>query len=123
MSRRARRGESGLSGVAGIVIIGVSLVVVLVLVLVGSGALSGSGSGGAAPAVFSQSHNEEQLKLCVEGRPSSYGNPPSQTQQAACTRELAAQLVGGSGGVPTAPTPSGSGVTTTTLPNGLQLPS
>ena len=91
---RGRSGEVGLSGVVGLVSIVASLAIVLVLTLLSVGAFSSS-KGGGAPSVLSNSSTEQQLKLCVEGRPSSYGNPPSQAQQAACTSELAAQLGGG----------------------------
>jgi hypothetical protein len=100
--------EAGFSAVVSILAIGASLVVVLLLVVLSAGSSSKSGS---APSVLSNSRAEEQLQLCVEGRPSTYGNPPSQQQQADCTRELEGQL----GGAPVDGVPAGqpSGATTT----------
>jgi hypothetical protein len=113
---RGRNDEVGLSGVVGLVGIVVSLALVLVLTLLSAGAFSSS-KGGGSPSVFSNSSTEQQLKLCVEGRPSSYGNPPSQAQQAACTSELAGQL----GGAPVESVPPstvGSTSPTFTYPTG-----
>jgi hypothetical protein len=102
--------ETGVSGLVGIIAIGVSLALVLLLTLLGTGTFSSSGSGGG-PAVFSNSSSEQQLKLCVEGRPSTYGNPPTSLQQATCTRDLAGQLGG-------APVPGGgTGTTSSTIPS------
>lgn len=97
--------ETGLSGVAGLVAIAASMVLVLLLALFSAGTFSSSSSNGGS-SVLSSSRSEQQLQLCVEGRPSIYGNPPSQAQQAACTRQLAGQL----GGVPgeTSPLPGPS---------------
>jgi len=102
----ALRDEAGLSGVVGVISIAVSLIVVLLLSLIGSGALSSKSGGGSS--VFSNSSAEKQLQLCVEGRPSSYGDPPSPAVQAECTRELAAQIGGAPvATVPTTSSPSG----------------
>ena len=91
--RRVAPGDVGLSAGLSLIGIAVSLLLVLVLGLLASGAFSSSGSNGT-PSVMSTSSAEEQLKLCVEGRPSTYGDPPTQAQQAACTQQLAAQIGG-----------------------------
>jgi hypothetical protein len=110
------RDQAGLSGVAGMIVVGLSLVLVALLTLVGTGTFS-SGPGGGSP-LLGHSQAEQQLQLCVEGRPSIYGNPPSASQQAACTRQLAGQVGGGGGPGITAPLPT----TTTTLIPGLTYP-
>ncbi len=64
----------------------------------GGGGTGGAGGGSAAPSILSHSSAETQIKLCAEGRDSSYGSPPSAAQQAACVRELLAGISGvGSG--------------------------
>lgn len=102
---RASRDEMGLSGLASIIGVALSMVLVLVLSLFSAGVFSSSNSNGGS-SVLSNSNAEQQLQLCVEGRPSIYGNPPSQEQQAACTRELAGQLGGGSANTEPLPVPS-----------------
>jgi hypothetical protein len=49
----------------------------------------------ASPSILSRSPAENQIKLCAEGRASSYGNPPSPAQQGKCVRELAGEIAGG----------------------------
>lgn len=102
--------DEGLSSMMSIVAIALGMVVVLLLSLFSAGAFSSSSSNGGS-SVLSNSRTEQQLQLCVEGRPSIYGNPPSQAQQAACTRELAGQL--GGAPVDTAPVPEPSTTTPT----------
>jgi|HubBroStandDraft_1064217.scaffolds.fasta_scaffold71642_2 hypothetical protein len=86
-----------------------SLILVLILTLIGLKTFSGS-SGSGSPAIFSNSSTEQQIKLCAEGRDSSYGDPPSPAQQAACDEQIADQAGGGDGAVvpivPTTTTPS-----------------
>jgi hypothetical protein len=115
-SRAGKAGEAGLSGVAGLIAVGLGLLLVALLTLVGTGTFS-SGSGGGSP-LLGHSRAEEQLQLCVEGRPSVYGNPPSPSQQAACTRELAGQAAGDGGPGVSPPLPT----TTTTLIPGFSYP-
>lgn len=107
-------GEAGLSGTASLIAIAVSLVLVLILGLVGFGTFS-SGSGGpgtGSNGIFSGSNAERQIQLCAEGRDSSYGDPPSPAQQAACVNEIARQAGGGGTvGVPIVP-----GVPTDSVP-------
>jgi hypothetical protein len=86
-----------------------SLLIVLVLTLLSLGTFSG-GSGSGTTGILSNSNAEQQVKLCAEGRASSYGDPPSQAQQAACVNEIASQA--GSGGGASAPI-----VATTTTPS------
>jgi hypothetical protein len=82
----------------------VSLLLVLILTLISLGSFSG-GSGSGSTGIFSHSNAEQQIKLCAEGRDSSYGDPPSQAQQAACVGEIADQAGGdGGAGVPLVPT-------------------
>jgi len=70
----------------------VALLLVFSLNVFGSGdgkrERTGGGGGSAAPSILSHSSAETQIKLCSEGRDSTYGSPPSAAQQAACIREL-----------------------------------
>ncbi len=97
--------QDGFSSTAGLVAMAASLLLVAILLVFslnvfGNGAGSGSGSAGAggggsgAPSILSHSSAETQIKLCAEGRGSSYGNPPSAAQQAVCVRELLAGVSG-----------------------------
>ena len=95
-ARHRRHDDTGLSGLSSVIAIGVGLVIVALLTLVGAGTFSSSSSGGGS-SVLSRSRAEQQLQLCVEGRPSVYGNPPGPSQQAACTRQLEGQIGGGPG--------------------------
>ena len=64
----------------------------------------GSVGSGGAPSILRPSPTETQIKLCSEGRASSYGNPPTDAQQAKCIQELIGSIgSGGSGPGPTAP--------------------
>jgi hypothetical protein len=85
-----------------------SLLVVGALIYVGFTAFNPAGTG-KKPGIAGHTQSESQLHLCAEGKPSTYGNPPTQAQQSACISALADQAAGGSG-VP-APLP-----TTTTQP-------
>ncbi len=96
------RRQSGFSSSVGLVAMAASMVVVAVLLVLslnvfGSGSGTGSpGGGGAAnPTIFSQSSAETQIKLCAEGRNSTYGNPPSSAQQAKCVRDLLGEISAG----------------------------
>jgi hypothetical protein len=92
-----RSNDEGLSSV-GVIAVVASLALVLVLTLMSTGAFTSSGPKEAGTtSVLSNSGSEQQLKLCVEGRHSSYGDPPSMAQQAACTRTLEGQLAGAAG--------------------------
>jgi len=51
-------------------------------------------NGRTSASILSQSSTEIQIKLCAEGRPSTYGNPPTQAQQAWCVQQLAGQIAG-----------------------------
>jgi hypothetical protein len=95
-----------------------SLLLVLILTLLSLGTFSG-GSGSGSTGILSHSNAEQQIQLCAEGRGSSYGNPPSQAQQAACDDEIADQA-GGSGGAsaPTVPTTTIPGYSVPTVPTG-----
>ena len=84
----------------------VSLLLALALTILGIGTFSGD-SGNGSSGILTNSKSEQQIKLCAEGRDSSYGEPPSQAQQAACLNEIAKQA--GSGG-PDAPTHPGDSV-------------
>ena len=94
---RRRRGESGLSAGVGLVAMTIGLALVAVLFLLGTNVFGGATAPGTS-SVISTSSAETQLKLCAEGRPSSYGDPPTQAQQAKCLDQLAGQLGGGLGG-------------------------
>jgi hypothetical protein len=96
---------------ARLILLAISLLIVLVLTLLSLGTFSG-GSGSGTTGILSNSNVEQQIKLCAEGRNSSYGAPPSQAQQLACVNEIAGQAGGGGGAgapiVPTTTTPSHS---------------
>jgi hypothetical protein len=75
----------------------VGLLLVAVLLLFSMNEFS-TGTGGSTPAklsILSRSSAENQVKLCSEGRDSSYGDPPSSAQQAKCVRELLGEISGG----------------------------
>lgn len=82
--------------------IAVSLLLALALTILSIGTLSG-GSGNGRSGILTHSESEQQIKLCAEGRDSSYGEPPSQAQQAACLNEIANQAGGGEPDAPTVP--------------------
>jgi hypothetical protein len=82
---------------AGLVIVAL-LLVLSTNVFGGGGGSSGGGGGGgpsASPAILSRSSGETQIKLCAEGRASTYGDPPSSAQQAICVRKLLGEVSGG----------------------------
>jgi hypothetical protein len=81
---------------AGLVI--VALLLMLSTNVFGGGGGSSGGAGGgpsASPAILSRSSAETQIKLCAEGRASTYGDPPSSAQQAICVRKLLGEVSGG----------------------------
>ena len=96
MSRAISSSKSKFSTGGGLIAVVVGLLLVAVLLLLGMSAFGGSGTGGSAssanPSILSRSSAETQIKLCAEGRDSSYGNPPSPAQQATCVSELAGQI-------------------------------
>jgi hypothetical protein len=68
-----------------------------VLLLIGMNTFSGgtgSSTSSTLPSILSHSSAETQIKLCSEGRDSTYGNPPSSAQQAKCVRELLGEVGG-----------------------------
>jgi type II secretory pathway pseudopilin PulG len=93
--------QSGLTSAVSLVGIVVSLAVVAILVLVGMNAFGGGTATGSS--IVSTSQSETQLKLCAEGRASTYGDPPTPAQQAACLNRLAGQISGGSPSAPASP--------------------
>jgi hypothetical protein len=99
-----------------LIAVAVSLLLALILTLLSLGAFSG-GSGPGSTGILSNSNAEQQIKLCAEGRDSSYGDPPSQAQQATCVEEIADQAGGGSG-APIVSTPTSSGSSVPSLPAG-----
>jgi len=103
---------------ARLILLAVSLLLVLVLTLLSLGTFSG-GSGSGTTGILSNSNAEQQIKLCAEGRDSSYGDPPSQAQQAACVNEIAGQAGGGGGaGAPIVPTTTTPSYSVPSLPAG-----
>jgi hypothetical protein len=90
--------QSGFSSAAGLVATAVSLALVAVLLLFGLNAFgggSGNGASGGQPSILSKSPAENQIKLCAEGRDSSYGDPPTAAQQSQCVRDLLGEVSGG----------------------------
>jgi len=99
------RRQSGFSSSVGLVAMAAGMVVVAVVLVLslnvfGSGTGSPGGGGAANPSILSRSSAETQIKLCAEGRNSTYGDPPSSAQQAKCVRDL---LGGISAGGPAGP--------------------
>ncbi|HTZ09672.1 MAG TPA: hypothetical protein VMB72_11395 [Acidimicrobiales bacterium] len=92
------RGERGLSTGVSLVALMASLLIVAVLVLMSANVFGGGTgtAGGHTTSILSTSSPETQLKLCSEGRDSTYGDPPTASQQAKCLQQLAGQI-GGSG--------------------------
>ena len=99
-----------------LILLALSLLLVLVLTLLSLGTFS-SGSGSGTTGIFAKSNAEQQIQLCAEGRDSSYGDPPSPAQQAACVNEIASQA-GGGAGAPIAPTTTIPGYPVPSLPAG-----
>ena len=100
-----------------LIAVAVSLLLALILTLLSLGTFSG-GSGSGSPGIFSNSNAEQQIKLCAEGRDSSYGDPPSQAQQATCVNEIADQAAGGGGDAPVVPSTTIPGYSVTGGPAG-----
>jgi hypothetical protein len=100
-----------------LIALAVSLLLVLILTLLSLGTFSG-GSGSGSTGILSNSNAEQQIKLCAEGRDSSYGDPPSQAQQAACLNEIAGQAGGGGASAPIVPTTTNPGYSVPSLPAG-----
>ena len=98
MPTRLHRGEKGLSSI-GLISMMLGLLLMAVLLLYGTNEFSGGSSSGgngtgSSHSMLSNSNVETQLKLCAEGRDSTYGSPPSPAQQASCTRQLLGQVAG-----------------------------
>jgi hypothetical protein len=95
------RNERGFSSGVGLLAMAFGLIVMAVLILVGFNTFAGGGSSGTGGttsnslSIVSHSSAESQIKLCAEGRDSSYGDPPSPTQQGKCASQLAGQISGG----------------------------
>lgn len=101
-----------------LIAVAVSLLLALILTLLSLGTFSGD-SGSGSTGILSNSNAEQQIKLCAEGRDSSYGDPPSQAQQAACVGEIANQAGGGGGAVaPIVPTTTTPGYSVPSIPAG-----
>ncbi len=92
---RRQRNQSGFSTSTGLVATAVSLLIVAVLLLVGMDAFGGGSGNGSTTdntSILSRSSTESQIKLCAEGRDSTYGSPPTPAQQAKCLNELAGEI-------------------------------
>jgi len=94
---RRHRNQSGFSTSTGLVATAVSMLLVAVLLLFGLNAFSGGNGSTGNNSILSRSRSESQIKLCAEGRDSTYGSPPSPGQQAKCLSELAGELSSSSG--------------------------
>jgi hypothetical protein len=84
--------QSGFTTSTGLVATAVGLLLVSVLLLFGLDAFGGGNASTGTTSIISRSHAESQLKLCAEGHDSTYGSPPSATQQATCLNELAGEI-------------------------------
>jgi hypothetical protein len=84
--------QSGFTTGTGLVATAVSLLLVAVLLLFGLDAFGGGSASTGTTSILSRTHAESQLKLCAEGRDSTYGSPPSATEQATCLNELAGEI-------------------------------
>jgi hypothetical protein len=101
--RQHRSDQNGFSSGAGLVATAVGLLLTAGLLLLSVNVFSGSGGSGATasdPSILSQSPAQTQIKLCAEGRNSSYGDPPSSAQQATCVRDLLGEVSAGGSTVP-----------------------
>lgn len=81
------------AGVAGLVIMALSLLVVLLISMWSFGVFTSHAKAGGSQkigqSIFSQSMSEQELRLCLEGRPPRAGAPvPTPAQQAHCTLEI-----------------------------------
>jgi hypothetical protein len=97
-TQRTGRGHGGFSTTVGLISMAASLCVMAVLLLLGMNTFSGGAASNASshtPSILSQSSAETQIKLCSEGRDSTYGSPPSSAQQAKCVRDLLGEVSGG----------------------------
>jgi hypothetical protein len=72
----------------------VGLLLVAVFLLFSMNVFSGGSGTGSNHSILSQAPAQSQLKLCAEGRDSSYGSPPTPAQQASCLRQLAGEISG-----------------------------
>jgi hypothetical protein len=91
-------GESGFTSTVSLISMAVGVLLVAVLLVFSLGQFGGGATTGSAPAklsILSSSAAETQLKLCSEGRDSTYGNPPTSAQQAKCVRALLGEVSGG----------------------------
>jgi hypothetical protein len=98
LTHRPGRGDAGLSSTVGLISMAVSLLLMAVLLLFGMNAFSGGAGSDASstnPSILSRSPAQTQIKLCSEGRDSTYGSPPGPAQQAKCVRELLGEISGG----------------------------
>ena len=99
------RNQRGYSTGTGLMAMVAGLAIVVVVLMFALGSFSGGGGSGPGriPSILSPSSAQSQIKLCSEGRPSSYGNPPSAAQQSTCIRDLIGEVSGGSDASPSTP--------------------
>ena len=76
----------------GLLIVAVLLLFSLRQISSGTSATGGAGGAGGPGSILSRSSAETQIKLCAEGRDSTYGSPPRPAVQATCVRELLAEI-------------------------------
>jgi len=102
------RRQSGFSSSVGLVAMAAGMIIVAVLLVMslnvfGSGTASPGGGAAANPSILSRSSAETQIKLCAEGRNSTYGDPPRPAQQAKGVRDLLGEVSAGGPTVAGAP--------------------
>lgn len=98
-----RRDQGGFTTGVGLVAVTVGMLIVALLLAISLHAFGGGGTSGGSTSILSNSSAEAQLKLCSEGRDSTYGDPPSPAQQAKCLDQLAGQIGGGGASLPGSP--------------------
>ena len=92
---RRHRDLNGFASGTSLIALAAGLVLVAVLLLVSLNPFATSTTNGRpSGSILSQTSTESQIKLCAEGRASTYGNPPTQAQQAWCLQQLAGQVAG-----------------------------
>jgi len=104
IGRRRHQDSNGFTTAVSVLSVAVGLVITAILLVVSLDQFGGASNGGSGgQSILSRSSAESQIKLCAEGRASTYGDPPTQAQQAHCLDQLAGQLAGSGDSLPGVP--------------------